>query len=398
MSKYTSAEWIDKAEEKYPNRFDYTNTVYLGSYHKVQIKCIKHNLDFECSPVQFLRTTCKGNLCPKCHTNKKMTSADFLEKAKFNYGNLYDFTKVDYHRARELVTLGCQSHGDFQVAARYVSSNDSKELCPKCRQLTNNLGHGDYLIRYTNNKELGAQPGIFYKLIFTHLVTGIKFIKVGITSKTIEERYSSKQYSDFSYDILEAVHTTNIESAKMERRYIKDNIDSRFYLPKGMWFEGRTECFTYSEDYQLETKHLHFVRDSLLLKQDGLCALCGKVPKIPVVDHWHTKRNYGNGKVRGVLCSTCNTMVAVIENNLTRKGIDYSDACDWLRSASYFLESPTTNLIHPTEKQVVKITRTQFKKLMVMYLEKYPKRKPLKYPKTGKASERLKEVIKEFNI
>jgi hypothetical protein len=36
--------------------------------------------------------------------------------------------------------------------------------------------------------------------------------------------------------------------------------------------------------------------------QEGLCAICGTKPDVLVVDHCHT-----NGKIRGLLCHSCNT-------------------------------------------------------------------------------------------
>jgi hypothetical protein len=40
----------------------------------------------------------------------------------------------------------------------------------------------------------------------------------------------------------------------------------------------------------------------LVAKQNGRCALCARVPRGLHVDHDHE-----TGKVRGLLCSTCNT-------------------------------------------------------------------------------------------
>lgn len=42
--------------------------------------------------------------------------------------------------------------------------------------------------------------------------------------------------------------------------------------------------------------------DSLLASQENVCAICGKEPKRFNVDHDHK-----TGKVRGLLCSSCNT-------------------------------------------------------------------------------------------
>lgn len=61
--------------------------------------------------------------------------------------------------------------------------------------------------------------------------------------------------------------------------------------------------------------------DQLLTKQDGVCAIChkpetrlckGGSPSHLAVDHDHT-----TGKVRGLLCSKCNTVLGLTEDNIS---------------------------------------------------------------------------------
>jgi len=49
--------------------------------------------------------------------------------------------------------------------------------------------------------------------------------------------------------------------------------------------------------------------NSLAKKQDGKCAICGNEEKL-YVDH-----NHGTGKVRGLLCNTCNTAIGMVKEN-----------------------------------------------------------------------------------
>ena len=54
--------------------------------------------------------------------------------------------------------------------------------------------------------------------------------------------------------------------------------------------------------------------DSLVRKQEGKCAVCGKIPggsgrsRRLIVDHDHKR-----GKVRGLLCYSCNNMIGYLE-------------------------------------------------------------------------------------
>lgn len=392
----SNEDWIKKVHAKFPNRFDTSKTLYINSYHKVTLRCIQHNIEFECDPVRFLRSNSKGNFCPECQHNKKLTSQEFNDKAYKNYNGMYDLSKMVFKTTRDDVVLGCSKHGEFKVAARYVSSNDTNILCPECRNLINNKGHLDYVKRYSENKELGEQLGEFYKLKFTHKPSGLQFIKVGITSVGLSKRFHSKQYKDFDIEVLETIVMTNLECAKAEKAYQDVNFKNKVSLPDDLYFEGKTECYVIDELQTIKSKDLKTLRDSVLRAQDGVCLICKKVPKLPVVDHWHTKKNSGDGKIRGVLCSSCNVMVAVVENNLVRRNIDYSDAGNWLRNLADYLENGGIPILHPTEREYLTITRTDFNKLNAKFKIRYPRKAPLKYPNKGRVTKKLLDIMKEF--
>src|SRR5712664_1515855 len=79
----------------------------------------------------------------------------------------------------------------------------------------------------------------------------------------------------------------------------------------------RASCRTYNYDH-LETDRLrHITRrygispaeyTALYDTQAGKCGICGRPAKRLCVDH-----NHQNGKVRGLLCVTCNIFLGTIE-------------------------------------------------------------------------------------
>lgn len=66
---------------------------------------------------------------------------------------------------------------------------------------------------------------------------------------------------------------------------------------------------------------------TMLETQGGVCAVCGKEPTNPRIDHDHA-----TGKVRGILCHRCNLLIA---------GMD--DAA-WLQKALAYLEKHRADL------------------------------------------------------
>lgn len=67
---------------------------------------------------------------------------------------------------------------------------------------------------------------------------------------------------------------------------------------------------------------------SMLISRNNLCAICnqpekrmlGDEPQRLAIDHCHT-----TGKVRGLLCNQCNSMIGMVEDNIVRlqKAIEY---------------------------------------------------------------------------
>lgn len=127
----TTEEFIKRAKLIYGNKYDYSKVVYKGIYEKVIIICPIHG-EFETTPNNFLNGK-KG--CNKCgHIQKwdkrgRMTTEEFIEKAKKVHGEEYDYSKVEYKGTHTKVCIICPIHGEFwQQPANHLSGNK----CPRC--------------------------------------------------------------------------------------------------------------------------------------------------------------------------------------------------------------------------------------------------------------------------
>ena len=60
---------------------------------------------------------------------KRLTSVDFIERARKTHGDEYIYDKSTYKTAKAKITITCRLHGDFdQQAFSHLSGSG----CPKC--------------------------------------------------------------------------------------------------------------------------------------------------------------------------------------------------------------------------------------------------------------------------
>ncbi len=150
---------------------------------------------------------------------------------------------------------------------------------------------------------------------------------------------------------------------------------------------------------QLKSKDVAIIREEILVEQNGICPICKKNVVGPCLDHQHTKRIKGTGQIRGVLCRACNIFLGKAENNCVRFNISQKDLPDILRAISDYLEKPQYPLLHPSEAPKKPIlSKNCFKQLNKEYINTYPKRKPLEYPKSKHLTQHLEKMFVKFNI
>jgi len=394
--KLTKEIVLKKFKLIHGNKYTYKIENYKNVTEEISIHCKKHGVF-----IQRIDIHLRGAGCPKCAKEKmaskfKQSRELVIDRFVETHGDKYNYNLVKFTNCKDKVDIICPEHGIF---SQKVESHYKGHGCPKCAQKkTGEKNHFNRLYQYKKNEELGSEGGTFYKVLFTHKPTGLKFVKIGITSVSVEERYRSK-YSNFDYEIIDQIHCSNLESAELEQAYKAANKDKRFYLPDSIQFQGKTECYEYDEEQQATHKQLSLIREHLLKKQKGKCAICDRKAVRPVVDHHHKKKVMGSGKIRGVLCATCNTFLARIENNFKRHLIPEKLLPECIRHLADYIEQKTTNWIHPSEKpKVKKLGKRVFQAIAKAHAEASPKAKKLEYPKSGKPTKRLIELAKKYKI
>ena len=67
--------------------------------------------------------------CPYCGESKKLTTEEFIEKSKKVHGDKYDYSLVKYKTNHNKVKIICPKHGEFNQSP---NSHLRKSDCPKC--------------------------------------------------------------------------------------------------------------------------------------------------------------------------------------------------------------------------------------------------------------------------
>ena len=116
--------FIKKAKEKWGDKFDYSETIYIRNDKKVKIKY--NGIEFYQTPKHHL----SGHI-PLLLSNKHLNNTEeFIKKSIDKHGNVYDYSKVEYKNAKTKVCIICPKHGEFwQTPTNHLSGNG----CPKCK-------------------------------------------------------------------------------------------------------------------------------------------------------------------------------------------------------------------------------------------------------------------------
>jgi len=167
---------------------------------------------------------------------------------------------------------------------------------------------------------------------------------------------------------------------------------------------------------QLKGKDVKKLREELWEKNNRICPLLKiEIPKENVVlDHIHKlkseKASEQKGTIRNAVDFRANALEGKITNNWKRYfGADESkhpislpnflrNLADYLERGAYQDENGNF-YIHPNEAPPVeKLGKAAFNKLKKLYKEKYPRKKELVYPKSGRLTSKWKKLLEEFGI
>jgi hypothetical protein len=309
MSKrLTRAEFLAKAVAAHGSRYDYSQTVYVRAHDKVKITCAKHG-EFSIKAYAHLAGNgcllCGQDISKR---SRLSNTDEFLSKAAAAHGKRYDYSLVEYRRVRDAIFIRCKQHGLFKQTPnmhlrgqgcpacakisvsrknRRISTRWSTEsLRSRCKEMHPELdfslleytgdrkpvvviclAHGAYEVANFHNilqgnitcrkcrKEAagscphwpGLKKGQGGTLYLIKLYNELEqFYKVGITCRTIQERFKKSRLGGYNYEILASFFSSDADLVFEWEQSILQTFKHLRYKPANL-FEGWVECFSQCE-------------------------------------------------------------------------------------------------------------------------------------------------------
>ncbi len=126
-------EFIRLAKEFHNNKYDYSNvTNFTNRNSRICIICPIHG--------EFTQTASKhlSGGCRKCaddlHASKlRKTSEEFIEQSIAIWGDIYDYSLINYTSSHTKITIICKIHGEFEKTPGDHISISNPQGCQKCK-------------------------------------------------------------------------------------------------------------------------------------------------------------------------------------------------------------------------------------------------------------------------
>ena len=128
--KYLSNdEFIKKAREIHGDKYNYSLVTFDNTANHIKIICPIHGI-FKQTINNHVN---KKNGCKKCvDENKKLTTDEFIKRAKEIHGNKYDYSLSNYTKSHNKIEIICPKHGIFKQEPN--SHVRQKQGCPICNE------------------------------------------------------------------------------------------------------------------------------------------------------------------------------------------------------------------------------------------------------------------------
>lgn len=225
-------KFVDAANKKFISKFDYSRVVYKNANTKVNIICPIHG-KFITTPWNHLYSK---HGCSKCGTDAMAEQQRNKSVAKLNeyiQSGLtdYDYSLTTLNKITDKITVICKLHGAFNLTADHHIRGVG---CKKCADQNKLGGYTEEWFNFDNSRK--NIPGLLY-LLEMYSDTE-RFIKIGITKKSIKERYRGCKYN---YNIIKK-HYSSLYDCYLKEKFLKEYFFQHRYLNSLQLYKTESFC------------------------------------------------------------------------------------------------------------------------------------------------------------
>lgn len=188
--KDKTKNFIKRAREVHGDKYDYNEVIYVNSSTPVKIKCIEHNEIFFQSPYNHLLGSTGCEFCikeklsissksKKTNNTKRLTTEEFIERAKIIHGDKYDYSLVNYINFSTKVEIICKTCGNhfWMTPGNHLYGEQGCPLCAiehvKITSKKNALTLEEFI---TRAKEVHGNKYDYSLVEYVNLITPVKII------------------------------------------------------------------------------------------------------------------------------------------------------------------------------------------------------------------------------
>lgn len=134
--KYNKRIFIEKANIRHNNKYDYSLVNYVNSQTQIKIMCPTHGAFQQTPGMHLLRNGCPCCAIEKRKKQKTKSKKWFLSRANTIHNNKYDYSMSEYNNTSSKIKILCPTHGMFE---QLPNSHLNGRGCPRCGNLKRHI-------------------------------------------------------------------------------------------------------------------------------------------------------------------------------------------------------------------------------------------------------------------
>lgn len=248
-----SEYFINQATEIHKNKYIYDKTKWVDAHSKILIYCKTHCEYFTQSPTTHL----DKSGCPKCgdiSIKKKTTKSHELYAKQLNekWNGKYIISNGSYINDHTKILHYCNIEKYWFLAK--PSHILAGHGCRKCgnKLISKRISENPLGWNYSTWEKAGLRSKTFdgFKVyIIKCWSENESFYKIGKTYNTIKRRFEYKKLMPYNWEVITLFNGKAREISELENKL--KNMNKQYkYIPK-IEFQGRYECFTKLENYEI---------------------------------------------------------------------------------------------------------------------------------------------------